>query len=158
MYVLPEDYADLLHKVIISSAMQISVDGTRLSGKGFAEAELLCLDMVFMSSDSLGEETEETLMGLVYQDIEGYLTGRDEDKIDFLNARLRFYGEEIMEFGRPSYTCMAIYNTLYRRPLEDFSPQLGMNNPPDPFTLMRLYQSIVSALKAIRKTIQSLDL
>lgn len=100
----------------------------------------------------LDEDTGEDFLICLLDDIEEFNPGSGEEQLDFLSARMDFYGEEISQFRQPTYSCMAIYNTLYVRPFTDDPHDLDEVDA-DSMSLMMLYHTIVAVANNINKAV-----
>ena len=144
--------AQRLYRVVKSQAEYISDNYEELSEEGLGEAKILCTTLVSRLCGDLDDEAQQDLLGLLLSDVEQFIPGDEDDQIDFLNDRLNFYGSEINQFRQPTYTCMAIYNTLYVDPFTDDPHDLD-NVEPDVMAFMTLYSTIVEVANNIDEAV-----
>lgn len=144
--------AQRLYRVVKSQAEYISDNYEELSEEGLGEAKILCTTLVSRLSGDLDDEAQQDLLGLLLSDVEQFIPGDEDDQIDFLNDRLNFYGSEINQFRQPTYTCMAIYNTLYVDPFTDDPHDLD-SVEPDVMAFMTLYSTIVEVANNIDEAV-----
>ena len=102
--------------------------------------------------NDLDDDTGEDFLICLLDDIEDFNQGSGEEQLDFLTERMDFYNKEINKFRQPTYSCIAIYNTLYVNPFTD-NPLNFDDVDVDPMTLLMLYHTIVDVANNIDRAV-----
>lgn len=119
---------------------------------GVYEALLFCIVLAFRYGTIRNDLQQEILRWAVRQIAEDKGCS-EHDMIDFVNARLSFYYEQIKGFGKQNNLCMAIYNALYCKPfcknpldLSDIKYDFG--------TDVLFYSAILKVIKHLQENLR----
>lgn len=130
------------YRAIVQQADSISDSFQELDSEGLCEAKIFCVVMTIVYNDNIDDNTKQELLTLLLFDVVKTSGMTKNEVVALFDNRLPFYEGEINKFTQPTYSCMAIYNTLYCNPLTE-SPDDLSDVDADPMSLMMLYSTIV---------------